>query len=247
MNASPRTRAADAVASLKKLGSKAGRDGMARYGLPSDNAFGVPMNQIQKLAKSLGRDHDLAAALWETGWYEARLLACYVDSPERVTPAQMDRWRKDFDNWGICDTVCFVLFDRTPHAFEKVEQWSRLADEFGRRASFALLASVALHDKKADDDAFRRCFPLIEKAASDERNFVKKGVSWALRGIGKRNDALRREAVELARRLSASTAASARWVGKDALRDLAKKEPPPRRAAARSKPKSKKATDRRGS
>jgi len=239
-SASPRARAADAVASLKKLGSKAGRDGMARYGLPSEKAFGVPMNQIQKLAKSLGRDHELAAALWASGWYEARLLACYVDLPERVTPSQMDRWRRDFDNWGICDTVCFVLFDRTPNAFDKVKQWSRLADEFGRRASFALLASVALHEKTADDDAFRKCLPLIENAASDERNFVKKGVSWALRGIGKRNRALREEALELARRLSASQDATSRWVGKDALRDLAKKEPPPRRAAARSKPKSKK-------
>lgn len=239
-NDTPRARAADAVASLKKLGSKAGRDGMARYGLPSTKAFGVPMNQIQKLAKSLGRDHDLAAALWDTGWYEARLLASYVDLPERVTPAQMDRWCKDFDNWGICYTVCFVLFDRTPHAFDKISQWSRLTDEFDRRASFALLASVALHDKTAADEAFRKCLPLIEKAAADERNFVKKGVSWALRGIGKRNGALRAEALELARRLAASSDAASRWVGKDALRDLAKKEPPPRRAAARSKPKSKK-------
>jgi 3-methyladenine DNA glycosylase AlkD len=216
------SRAKTAVAALKRLGSKVGRDGMARYGLPSAKAFGVPMNRIQKLAKSLGKDHALAEALWNTGWYEAQLLAAYVDEPERVTPAQMDRWCGDFDNWGTCDTVCFVLFDRTPHAFAKIAKWSKRKDEFGKRAAFALLASVALHDKAAKDSAFTRCLPLIERASADERNFVKKGVSWALRGIGKRNSELRAEALELARRLSASPDAAARWVGKDALRDLSR-------------------------
>lgn len=214
------SRAKAAVASLKRLGSKAGRDGMARYGLPSTNAFGVPMHAIQKLAKTLGRDHALAEALWNTGWYEARLLAAYVGEPERVTPAQMDRWCGDFDNWGTCDTVCFVLFDRTPHAFAKIAKWSKRKDEFGKRAAFALLASVALHDKAAKNSAFTKCLPLIEQASADERNFVKKGVSWALRGIGKRNGELRAEALEVARRLSASSDAAARWIGKDALRDL---------------------------
>ena len=214
------SRAKAAVASLKRLGSKAGRDGMARYGLPSTNAFGVPMNAIQKLAKSLGKDHALAEALWNTGWYEARLLAAYVDEPEHVTPAQMDRWSGDFDNWGTCDTVCFVLFDRTPHAFAKIAKWSKRKDEFGKRAAFALLASVALHDKAAKNSAFTKSLPLIERASADERNFVKKGVSWALRGIGKRNAELRAAAVELARRLSASADPAARWVGKDTLRDL---------------------------
>ena len=122
-----------AVAWLKRRGTARTRDGMARYGLPSDKAFGVPVGTIQQLAKRLGRNHQLAAGLWDTGWYEARLLAAFVDEPERVTPAQMDRWCRDFDNWGVCDTVCFHLFDRTPHAFGKVAQWSRRRDEFARR------------------------------------------------------------------------------------------------------------------
>jgi 3-methyladenine DNA glycosylase AlkD len=208
------------VASLKRLASKRYRDGMSRYGLPSDNAFGVPVGAIQKLAKRLGRNHDLALALWETGWYEARMLAAFVDEPEHVTPAQMDRWCREFDNWGICDTVCFHLFDRTPHAFRKVSQWAGRRDEFVKRASFALLACLALHDKRTGDKPFADCLPLIERAASDERNFVKKGVSWALRGIGRRSLDLNVAAVELARRLAASSNVAARWVGKDALREL---------------------------
>jgi 3-methyladenine DNA glycosylase AlkD len=148
------------------------------------------------------------------------MLAAFVDDPARVTPAQMDRWCRDFDNWGICDTVCFHLFDRTPHAWKKVVPWSRRQGEFEKRAGFALLACLALHDKKADDERFVRSFPLIEKAASDDRNFVKKGVSWALRLIGHRNRALHEAAVELSRKLAASGDRAAQWVGKDALRDL---------------------------
>jgi 3-methyladenine DNA glycosylase AlkD len=148
------------------------------------------------------------------------MLTAFVAEPAMVTSAEMDRWCKDFDNWAICDTLCFHLWDRTPHAFRKIEQWAKRRDEFVKRAAFALLASVALHDKKANDDAFLRCLPLIEAAAIDNRNFVKKGVSWALRGIGKRNNKLRAAAVVLARRLSESYEPAARWVGKDTLRDL---------------------------
>lgn len=208
------------IASLKRLGSESTRDGMARYGLPSDKAFGVPVGKMQQLAKQLGRNHELALDLWESGWYEARMLAAFLDEPERVTPAQMDRWCRDFDNWGICDTVCFHLFDRTPHAFAKVVQWSRRRDEFVKRAAFALLACLALHDKHSGDEAFVRCLPLVEHAAADERNFVKKGVSWALRLIGRRNLDLNAAAVAVARRLSDSPEAPARWVGRDALKEL---------------------------
>jgi 3-methyladenine DNA glycosylase AlkD len=209
------------LASLKRLASKRIRDEMGpRYGVHTDKAFGVPVGAMQKLAKSFGRNHELAAALWNTGWYEARMVAAFMDEPERVTPAQMDRWCRDFDNWGLCDTVCFHLFDRTPHAFAKVAQCSRRNDEFGKRAAFALLACLALHDKRADDEAFLRCLPLIERAAADDRNFVKKGVSWALRLIGRRNAALNAAAVALAQRLSASPHPAARWVGMGAVREL---------------------------
>jgi 3-methyladenine DNA glycosylase AlkD len=213
-----------ALASLKRLGNKKNRDEMgSRYGIvgPSaERSFGVPMAKMLKLAKNLGQNHELAAALWDTGWYEARMLASMVDEPGRVTPAQMDRWCRDFDNWAICDTVCFKLFDRVPHAFHKVEQWSRRNDEFVKRAAFALLACLALHDKQTDDAVFADFLPLIERAATDERNFVKKGVSWALRAIGRRSLALNASAVALAQRLSVSSQAAPRWVGKDAFREL---------------------------
>lgn len=211
---------AAALASLERAGSRATRDGLARFGIVAEKSFGVPMGTIQRIAKGLGRDHELASALWESGWYEARLLCAYVDDPALVTPAQMDRWCRDFDNWGVCDTICFTLFDRTPHAFGKVRQWARRRAEFEKRAAFALLASLALHDREAPDAAFLECLPLAERAAADERNFVKKGVSWALRGIGGRNAVRHAAAVGVARRLAESEDPSARWVGKDVLRDL---------------------------
>lgn len=212
--------ATEVVAMLKRMGSKKVRDGMARYAIPSDKAFGVAVGKIRDLGKRLGRDHELAIELWKEEWYEARMLCAFIDDPAKVTPAQMDRWCKDFDSWAICDTICFHLFDRTPHAFKKITQWSREKGEFRRRAAFALLASVALHDKKAEDGPFVKCLPLIERAASDERNFVKKGVSWALRGVGRRSRMLHEASMELAERLAESTNATARWVGKDVLKDI---------------------------
>ncbi|MEO5618811.1 MAG: DNA alkylation repair protein [Candidatus Eisenbacteria bacterium] len=209
-----------AIGSLHQKRTKHTLEGMARYGLPADKALGVSMSDIQAIAKRLGRNHDLAIALWDSDVYEARMLACFVDEPGRVTPAQIDRWCRDFDNWGICDTACFVLFDRTPHAWAKIRQWSERRNEFEKRAAFALLASLAGHDKTSGDELFADCLPLIERAATDGRNFVKKGVSWALRRVGTRSPGLKGAALKLARRLSASQDPAARWVGKDAVRDL---------------------------
>ena len=215
-----KTQANEVVAALKRLATKKTREGMTRYAIPNDKAFGVLMGDLQKLAKRVGRNHDLALALWETGWYEARMITAFIDEPDRVTKAQMDRWCREFDNWAICDTLCFKLFDRTPYAWSKVVEWSNKKDEYVKRASFALLASLSGHDKSATDEQFLECLPLIERAASDGRNFVKKGVSWALRGLGRRNITLNKAAVELAERLANSSEASARWIGRDALRDL---------------------------
>jgi len=209
-----------ALSSLKKISTPRDRENLARFGITASKAFGVSMANIQVLAKRLGRNHELAAALWDTGWYEARMLTSFVDEPARVTPAQMDRWCRDFDNWGICDTLCFCLFDRTPHAWAKVAQWSDKRDEFVKRAAFALLASLAGHDKSAGDERFVESLRFIERAAGDERNFVKKGVSWALRRIGRRNAALNAAAVTVARRLSVSPESAARWVGRGALKEL---------------------------
>ena len=213
-------RVREALTWLERRGTKKNRDGMARYAIVAPKAFGVSVADIRQLAKKLGRDHELAAALWETGWYEARMLTAFVDEPDRVTPTQMDRWARHFDNWAICDTLCFHLFDRTPHAWRKIAQWSTKRDEFVKRAAFALLASIALHDKKEADEPFLRSLELIERGATDDRNFVKKAVSWALRSIGRRNSALNAAAVAVAKRLVESAESAPRWVGRDALREL---------------------------
>ena len=193
---------------------------MARYAIPSDHALGVRVGDIRRLGKELGRNQRLAEALWKTRVYEARMLACFVADPATITPVTMDRWTRDFDNWAICDTACFHLFDRTPHAWKKVALWSRRPAEFEKRAAFALIASAALHDKQAPDREFLRSLTLIERASTDERNFVKKAVSWALRGVGRRNPTLKAKSLALARRLAKSDDATARWIGKDAIRDL---------------------------
>lgn len=205
---------------LKRHSSKKTREGMARYAIPSGNAFGVTMANMKVLAKRLGRNRELAAALWDTGVYEARMLASLIDEPALVTSAQMDRWCRDFDNWAICDTVCFALFDRTPHAWNKVSQWAGRQDEYVKRAAFALLWGLTVHDKLANEEQFAQGLLLIERAANDDRHFVKKAVNMALRAIGKRNPTLNAAAVIVARRLAASPAAAPRWVGKDALREL---------------------------
>jgi 3-methyladenine DNA glycosylase AlkD len=220
----PEARARFALDWLRAHASESTREGMARYAIPSEHALGVGMKDIQALAKQLGRDHALAGALWDTGVYEARMLAAYVAEPERLAAAQMDRWCRDFDNWAVCDTLCFVLFDRSPHAWRKVQQWSSRRGEMQKRAAFALLASLALHGRLQDQAQRAMGLMLVERESTDERNFVRKGVSWALRSLGRREDG-RRDALALARRLAASDDASARWIGKDALRDLTKVRP----------------------
>ena len=209
-----------ALAWLEKNGSKAVRESMLRFNIPQDEAFGVPMNRIQALARELGRSHELAQALWDSARYEARLLAAFVDDPAKVTAAQMDRWRRDFDNWAVVDTLCFALFDKTKDAWNMVDKWAKLQDEFGKRAAYALIWSLSVHDKAAGDAQFMKALDLIERGAGDERHFVKKAVNMALRAIGKRNPAMNKAAIAVARRLAASTEATPRWNGKDALREL---------------------------
>ncbi|HNU58256.1 MAG TPA: DNA alkylation repair protein [Flavobacteriales bacterium] len=209
------------IAWLEAHGSKKAVAEMGpRYGIWTEKAFGVPVGDLRKLAKEIGKDHAFAQQLWVHGWHDTRMLATMVDDPALVTAAQMDAWCTDFDNWAIVDTACFVLFDKSPYAFAKIKQWAKRKPEFEKRSAFALLASVALHDKKFDDAPFLACFPLIRVAANDERNFVKKGVSWALRGIAGRSTALREAALEFAEELAESANATERWIGKDVLRDI---------------------------
>jgi 3-methyladenine DNA glycosylase AlkD len=211
-----------ALAALQEKANPGNRDGMARFGIIAPTALGVRAPDIQAIAKRLGRDHDLAAALWSTGIHEARSLAAFVDDPNLVTPSQMDRWARDFTDWSTCDCLCIHLFDRTPHAWSKPAKWAASRHEFVKRAAFALLAGLAVHDRDAQDRQFLDALPLIEAASIDPRNFVKKGVNWALRQIGKRNLVLNSAAAETARRLADSPDASARWAGKDALREFAR-------------------------
>lgn len=239
------TRLKSALAWLERNGTDENRKGLARYAIPAHNAFGVSMTQVQELARQIGHSHELAAALWDSGFHEARMLACFVDDPKWVTAEQMDSWCKDFENWATCDTACFALFDRTERAWEKVEEWALRKKEFEKRAAFALLASLSVHDKDAPDGPYLRGLKLVQAAAADDRHFVKKGVNWALRSIGKRNMALNSAAVGVARRLSAAKDAAPRWVGNDALRELmdpkllerlAAKEVAKKKAAAKPNP-----------
>jgi 3-methyladenine DNA glycosylase AlkD len=215
----------EVLAELQRKGTAATRRGMARYGIVAKRAFGVPMGTLLVLRKKLGTDQALSLALWTSGWYEARLLATMVGDSAQVTRRQMDAWARSFENWADCDTACFKLFDRVPFADEKAVQWTASTREFVKRGGFALVACLALHRKEAPDPRFKRFLPLIVKGARDPRNFVKKGVVWALRGIGNRSPALRTAALDVARRLAASPDVPSRWVGNTARRELTRRAP----------------------
>jgi 3-methyladenine DNA glycosylase AlkD len=214
------TRTDDILKRLRAAGSAANVAGMARYGIRPANAYGVATPVTRAIAKELGRDTELASALWSTNVLEARMLAAMIADPMQIPEAEVERWVRDFDCWSVCDSACICLLWKTPFAWRKVREWSRREPEYERRAAFALLAGLAVHDKKAGDPQFRAALRLISKAAVDERNFVKKAVNWALRQIGKRNAGLREAAMEVAESLIATESRSARWIGHDALREL---------------------------
>lgn len=208
---------------LEMLAAKAHPDqlaGMARYGMTVDKRLGVKVPQMRKIAKEIGVDHKLALKLWEAGITEAMILASMVDVPDEVTEEQMEAWVRDFDSWDVCDQVCMNLFDKTPQAWKKIHDWSDREEEFVKRAAYALIACLAVHDKRASDEVFISLIPVIKAGAKDNRNYVKKAVSWALRNIGKRNPQLNMVALATARELQSISSSSARWIGSDAIRDL---------------------------
>jgi 3-methyladenine DNA glycosylase AlkD len=210
----------DILKTLKRNGSARNRAGMARFGITVTEAYGVPVPKIRALAKTLGKDHVLASKLWKSGNHEARLLATMIDDPALVTRAQADSWIKGFDSWDVCDQACMNLLDKTPFAFQKAVEWSKRTPEFEKRAGFALMAALASHDKTSDDERFLPFLRAVLKASDDDRNFVKKAVNWALRGIGKRNRKLNVLATHAADLLRSSESKSARWIGADAYREL---------------------------
>src|SRR3989454_7174719 len=195
-------------------------EGMARFGVQSSRSFGVSVPKLRALAREVGRDHQLALKLWETGLHDARLLASMVDDPLQVTIDQMDKWVRDFDSWDVVDGSCGNLFDKTPFAVAKAREWSMRREEYVKRAGFVLMAELAVHDGKALDRTFLDFLPLIIKESSDERNFVKKAVNWALRQIGKRNMALNKAAIRTAKAIQKQDSKSAKWIAADALREL---------------------------
>lgn len=195
---------------------------LARFGIAGTDALGLTMAEVQAIARRIGHRHDLVEELWATGIYEARMLCAYVADPAAVTKAQMQRHCRDFADWATCDTLCFALWDRTPHALAMVDAWADARGEFQRRAAFALLAGLALHDKERDDADFVRRLPLCVEAADDARNFVKKGVLWALNAIGRRSPAMHEHTLALCTELAAREEPSARWIGKTGLRELKK-------------------------
>jgi 3-methyladenine DNA glycosylase AlkD len=212
--------ARDVVRTLERMGDRSRLEGMARFGIDTGRAVGVTVTELRRFARELGHDHELAAALWASGVHEARLLASLVDEPAKVSEAQMEAWVADLDSWDVCDGVCGNLFDRTPFALDKAVEWSSREPEFQKRAAFALMASAAVHRKDLPDAAFASLLPVIRAQAIDERNYVKKAVSWALRQIGKRSSGLNRRAIHTAEQIERIDSRAARWVARDALREL---------------------------
>lgn len=200
--------------------------GMLRFGIDNEKALGVKMPEVRKLAKIIKKDHELALALWDTGIHEARILASLIADPKQVTPELIDSWTKDFTSWDVCDQACGNLFDRTPYAIERALEFSKHEEEFIKRAGFVLMAGLAVHDKKADHRIFLQFFPVMEREAWDKRNFVKKAINWALRQTGKRNETLLPLAIQCAERILSQDSPAAKWIARDALRELTSLKPP---------------------
>jgi 3-methyladenine DNA glycosylase AlkD len=205
---------------LKSLANPVNVAGMSRFGINPGGTLGVSMPVIRKMGKEIGKDHGLALCLWDSGIHEARILAGLIDDPTKVTENQMEEWVSDFDSWDVCDQVCSNLFDKTPYARKKAVEWSRREEEYVKRAGYVLMAALSVHDRRADDTVFEGFFQYIIRGSTDERNFVKKAVNWALRQIGKRNKALNRKAMSAAKEIQCIDSKATRWIAADALREL---------------------------
>ena len=212
------------IATLKQHANPQNAQGMARFGIRPAHALGIAIPKLRNLAREIGKNQSLALELWSSGIHEARILASMIAEPHLFSPQQMEDWVKDFDSWDVCDQVCGNLFDKTPYAYQKALEWCHREQEFVRRAGFVMMAELAVHDKQAVDEQFLPFFPLIKQYAVDERNFVKKAVNWALRQIGKRNSHLRALAVECAKAINQIDSKVARWIAKDALKELQETE-----------------------
>jgi len=205
---------------LKSMSEPKNVEGMARYGINPKNNLGISIYKLRPLAKKIGKNHNLSLKLWNSGIHDARLLAVFIEDPVKVTEEQMDSWAKDFDSWDVCDQACTSLFDLTSHAWRKVYEWASRDEEFVKRAAFSIIAGLAVHDKKADDMKFEELLKIIKKESTDDRNYVKKAVNWALRNIGKRNISLNKKAIKTAKEIKKIDSKSAKWIANDAIREL---------------------------
>ena len=208
------------IKKLKSLANPKNVEGMARFGINPQKTFGVNVPVLRQMAKQIGKNHNLALELWDSGIHEARILAGFIDEPGKVTKKQMEKWVKDFDSWDVCDQVCSSLFDKTDFIWRKLQEFTKKKEEFVKRTGFTLMACLAVHDKKAQDKDFIKLLPIIKREATDERNFVRKAVNWALRQIGKRNKNLNKQAIKLAQEILKIDNKTARWIANDALREL---------------------------
>ena len=205
---------------LRSLSNQENVAGMARFGINTKNTYGISIPDLRKIAKEVGRNHELALRLWKSGIHEARILASMIDDPKKVTSVQMEQWVRNFDSWDVCDQCCNNLFDKTPIANTKALEWSSRKEEFVKRAAFALMAALAAHGKTTDDAQFMAFLRVISVQSDDERNFVRKAVNWALRQIGKRSNGLNKAAIATAKKIQQHQSKSARWIAADALREL---------------------------
>ncbi len=210
----------DIIRELESLSSPEDVEGRARFGINSTKAYGVRIPELRRMARETGKNHVLAEKLWQYGYSETRIMASMIDDPKLVTEDQMERWVIGFDSWDVCDQCCMNLFRKTPFAYKKISEWSEREEEFVKRAAFTLIATLAVHDKKAEDEKFIDLFPLIIRESTDPRNYVKKSVNWALRQIGKRNLNLNNKAIALALEIHEIDSKSAKWIASDALREL---------------------------
>ena len=205
---------------LESLKDEKNIEGMARFGITPSHTYGIRMPVLRTLGKEIGKNHSLALALWKKDNRETRILATLVDEVDKVTKEQMERWTLDFDYWEICDQACINLFYALAFAYEKAIGWSARPEEYVKRCAFVLMARFAVSFREKDDSFFEPFFVLIKRESTDERAMVKKAVNWALRQIGKRNKTMNRNAISVAEEILKIDSKSARWIAKDALKEL---------------------------
>ena len=205
---------------LRDMGDVKNIEGVGRFGIKTENNLGNSVTNLRNFAKKIGKNHKLAVELWNSGIRDARMVAACIEDPKTVSEEQIDSWVSDFDSWDICDHTCGHLIDKTPFAYKKVKEWSKRKKEFEKRAGFALIAWLAVHDKSADNAKFDEFLNIIKEESTDKRNYVRKAVNWSLRNIGKRNISMNKKAIKISKEIQKIESKTAKWIANDAIREL---------------------------